>query len=369
MKKIVLTNIGGSTVGAKPIAISILSAMLKSKGHEVVLFDTTFMDLGFMLDGEVSDRLMMFKPVDWKAYGLVRDKSLNGKAEFVKFLDREKPDLIAASCFSDMYLHTIDFLNLAREKYSIPIIIGGIHSTLLPEEVIVEDCIDALCVGEGEEALLEYVDALNGDTVSRTDIKNLWIKKDGIIYKNKVRELIELDALPYFDYSIYDERQFLRPFEGGIIRSGDFQDKRGCPRKCTYCAYSVINTKIYSCGRVKYYSAERFVDEAEYLMKTYKLEFFKIFSEDIFLRPLDDLSKMSELYRKKVNIPFTTTGHPLSVTAEKTKLLKKMNCVSASIALECGNPNFRVKYLNRKYTNKQFGKSIKINILLLIRIR
>ncbi len=95
-------------------------------------------------------------------------------------------------------------------------------------------------------------------------------------------------------------------------------------------------------------------------MKTYKLEFFKIFSEDIFLRPLDDLSKMSELYRKKVNIPFTTTGHPLSVTAEKTKLLKKMNCVSASIALECGNPNFRVKYLNRKYTNKQFGKSIKI---------
>ena len=360
MKKIALTNIGSSTPGAKPIALSILSAVLKKKGHDVVLFDSTYLDLGFLLDSEISDRLMMFKPVNWSEYSLVRDKSIDAKKLFIKFLEKEKPDLIAASAFSDMYLHTIDFLKLAKKKYNIPIIIGGIHSTLLPEEVIKEDCIDALCVGEGEIALLEYIEALDGNRLTRTDIKNLWIKQNDNIYKNPVRKLMDLDSLPFMDYSIYDERQFLRPFEGKIIRSGDYQDKRGCPRKCTYCAYSIINKDIYSGGRVKYYSAERFIEEAKYLKETYNLEFFKLFAEDIFLRPLDDFAKMSELWVKKVGLPFTTSGHPLSVTKEKSKLLKKMNCKSVSIALECGNPKYREKYLHRKYTNEQFGKSIEI---------
>lgn len=360
MKKVLLTLIGGSSAGTKPVATSILSAVLKQKGHEVVLFDTTFMDLGFMLDGEISDSLMMFKPVNWSEYNLTRDKSIDAEQEFLKFIKREEPDLIAASSFSDMYRYTIDFLRFAREHSDIPIIIGGIHTTLLPEEVIKEDCIDALCIGEGEEALCEYVDALDGKHVTRTDIKNLWIKQNGKIFKNPIRELVEPDSLPFFDYSIYDQRQFFRPYQGKVYRSGDYQDKRGCPRKCTYCAYSIINSTIYPSGRVKYYSAERFVEEAKYLTQTYNLGFFKIFSEDIFLRKTDNLAKMSELYAKKVSVPFTTSAHPLTITEEKAKMLKKMNCVSISIALECGNQHYREYVLKRKYTNEQFGKSIRI---------
>jgi len=223
-----------------------------------------------------------------------------------------------------------------------------------------EDCVDALCVGEGEDALCEYVDALEGRNVARTDIKNLWIKKDGRIYKNPLRELKEPDSLPFMDYSIYDERQFLRPFEGRILRSGDYQDKRGCPRRCTYCAYAVINKDIYPGGRIKFYSADRFAEEAKYLKQAFNLEFFKIFSEDIFLRPEDDLARMSELYSKKVGLPFTTSAHPLSITEKKAGLLKKMNCVSVSVALECGNAQYRENMLGRKYTNGQFARGIKI---------
>lgn len=360
MKKVALTYIGGSSPGIKPIALSILSAVLKQKGHGVVLFDTTYMDLGFMLDGEVADKLVLFEPVDWSKYGLIRDKNLEVKKEFLKFLDREKPDIIAATAISDMYNHTIKLLRLVKEKYNIPVIIGGVHATILPEEVIQEDCIDALCIGEGEEALVEFVDSLEGNRITRTDIKNLWIKKDGIVHKNPLRELIDLNSLPFFDYSIYDDRQFCRPFRGRILRSGDYQDRRGCPRKCTYCAYCTINTKIYPRGRVKYYSVERFVEEAKYLAKTYHLEFFKFFSEDIFLRPEEELARMSELYAKEVGKPFTTTAYPLSVTKKKAELLKKMNCDSISVALDSGNKDYREHMLGRKYTNEQFARSIRI---------
>lgn len=359
MKKVLLASIGGSSAGTKPLSTSLLSAILKSKGHEVVYFDTTFMDLGFPLDGEVSDSVMQFKKVNWGKYKLVRNKNINAKQEFLNLIKKEQPDLIAASCMSDMYSFTIDFLGAAKDNYNIPIIIGGIHATTLPDEVIGENCIDALCVGEGEEAILEFVNSVSGNNITRTDIPNLWIKKNNVIYKNPVRPLKDINELPFLDYSIYEPRQFLRPFEGKIIRSGDVQDIRGCPRRCPYCANSVLN-ELYPVGRVRFFSPERFVEEMKFLTKTWDLRFFKIFSEDMLLRDVDDFARLSELYQKEVNVPFTSHAHPHTVTREKAKLLKKMNCASISMALESGNYEFRKNVLNRDYTDETYIEKVKI---------
>lgn len=357
-KKILFTCIGGSSAGTKPVAISLLSSILKEKGHETLLFDTTFMNMGFALDGEVSDFTKQFKKVDWDTYRLTRDDSINPLDSFLKLIEQENPDIIAANVMSDMYLDTIKFLRVAKSRFDIPVIIGGIHSILLPEEVIEEDCVDAVCIGEGEKSILSFVDSIDCGKLNRTDIKSLWIKRNGIVYKNSMNKLSNLDDLPFLDYSIYDERQFLRPYDGKILRSGDIQDIRGCPRRCPYCANSVLNDKMP--GRFRFFSPERFVDEAEFLMKTYNLEFFKIFSEDMFLRNVDDLARLSELYRKRVNVPFTTHGHPNTVNKEKAKLLKNMNCASVSMALESGNYEYRKTVLKRKYTDEKYIEKIRV---------
>ena len=325
----------------------------------MVFFDTTFMDLGFPLDGEISDSVIQFKKVDWKKYNLIRDKSINAREVFIRLIKEEKPDLIAASSMSDTYPYTIDFLRAAKEASDIPVIIGGIHITLLPEEVIAEDCIDALCVGEGEEAIVEFVDAVSGGRITRTDIKNLWIKNKGEIYKNPIRELADVNELPFLDYSIYDPRQFLRPYEGRIIKSGDIQDIRGCPRLCPYCANAVLN-QLYPKRRVRAFSPERFVEEAKFLTMTYGLQFFKIFSEDMLLRNIDDFARLSELYQKEVGVPFTSHAHPKTLTREKARLLKKMNCASISMALESGNYEYRKKVLKRNYTDEEYIEKVKI---------
>jgi anaerobic magnesium-protoporphyrin IX monomethyl ester cyclase len=359
MKKVLLTSIGGSSAGAKPLSTSLISAILKAGGHEVIYFDTTFMDLGFPLDGEISDSVLQFKKVDWKGYNLTRDKGIDAKGVFHELIERERPDLIAASCMSDMYPYTIDFLRFAKERFDLPIILGGIHATLLPDEVIAEDCIDAVCIGEGEEAVLDFVEAVSGGRITRTDIKNLWIKTDGVVHRNPVGDPVDINALPFLDYSIYDPRQFLRPYEGRILRSGDVQDIRGCPRLCPYCANSVLNA-LYPRKRVRFYTPERFVEEAEYLTKTYDLQFFKIFSEDMFLRNTDDMARLSELYRKRVNVPFTSHAHPNTMTREKARLLKKMNCASISMALESGNYEYRKNVLKRDYTDEKYIEKVGI---------
>ena len=82
-----------------------------------------------------------------------------------------------------------------KEKLGKPIIFGGVHPTLFPEDIDFS-FVDYLCVGEGEYPVLELMNALEqgGDASA---IKNLWVKKGAEIIKNEVRDLIQdFDALP-----------------------------------------------------------------------------------------------------------------------------------------------------------------------------
>ena len=364
MAKILFTLIGASSPGTKPLNTSLLGAVCKRAGHEVALFDTTFIDLGFDLDTEVSNKISQFKKIDYSRYNLVRDGNIDGKKAFRDVLDREKPDIIAASAMSDMFYFTTQFLDWMKNEYAdIPVICGGIHPTLQPENAISHDCIDYIVVGEGEDVILPLID----DIVARRDPSPItpvpiWYKKDGKVVKTVGNKLVDLNGLPFLDYDFYDSRQFLRPFRGKIMRSGDVQTMRGCPRRCSYCANAELN-KVYETMEGwtgwRVYTPERFVEEAKFLVKKHDLNFFKFFDEDMLLRPEEDMAALSELYRKEVNVPFTMQCHPGTVTKKKAQLLKAMNCASMTISMECGNNHYRAHYLKRRYTNEKFCETVK----------
>ena len=359
MKKVLFTLIGSNKTGMKPPACSILSAVLKSKGHEVVYFDTTFMHTEFRFDYETHSRLNVFKKVDYGRYVKSQGQRMEARKEFLRILDRERPDVIASTCLTDTFIPTIEYLTMAKEKYDVPTIVGGIHPTLNPREVIGEAAVDAICIGEGEEALLEFVDQVENRRITRTDIGNLWIKKENQIFKNPLRPLVNMDDLPFMDYSIYDKRHFHRPYQGKMYVGGDVQEKRGCPRQCTYCANSRLN-EIYGGSRINRYSPERFVEEMKYLQREWGIDFCKFYTEDIACVETDMLARLSELYRKAVNIPFVAGAHPQSLTKEKVRWLKNMNCKSISIAIECGNETYRKRLLKRDYSNSFFFKQVEL---------
>ena len=89
---------------------------------------------------------------------------------------------------------------LLKKEINVPIVLGGMHPTLKPEECL--EYVDYICILEGEEPALELVKRL--EKKKRTDnIPNIWIKKNGKIIKNKLRPLIEdLDSSPFpcFDF-------------------------------------------------------------------------------------------------------------------------------------------------------------------------
>ena len=128
--KILFTLIGASSPGTQPLNTSLLSAVCKRAGHEVDLFDTTFIDLGFELDTEVSQRISQFKTVDHSKYNLVRDGNIDGKKAFIDKIKKFKPDVICASAMSDMFYYTRTFLDYMKSEgmiYLLSLVVFIVH--------------------------------------------------------------------------------------------------------------------------------------------------------------------------------------------------------------------------------------------------
>ena len=110
--------------------------------------------------------------------------------------------------------------------------------------------------------------------------------------------------MQYYDWSIFDERLFYKPYEGKVYRGGDHMISQGCPNNCTYCLNDYYH-KFYGCDLLVRYSLWRIIDELKYLTEKYHLEFYKFHDEDFLLKPRDYFEEFAERYRREVNIPFT----------------------------------------------------------------
>jgi anaerobic magnesium-protoporphyrin IX monomethyl ester cyclase len=175
--------------------------------------------------------------------------------EFQRHIDRYRPDLIAISTMTTNYDFAIEVMKKVRARC--PVICGGVHATISPEEVIAEECIDMICIGEGEDALSELCNAMERGA-DYGGIRNLWVKSSqGNVVRNTIRPFVNLDDLPCPDWSLFDARHLFRPFLGEIYRGGFYISSRGCPAACTYCVNLALRNKFKKCGRYfRYQSPE-----------------------------------------------------------------------------------------------------------------
>ena len=110
-------------------------------------------------------------------------------------------DLIGINSFASTAPRAIQVIK-SLKQLNIPIVWGGIHATISPEQCI-NHC-DIVCVGEAEETIIDLTNAIQKNQPINK-IPNLWVKQNSKLHKNPVRSLIDnLDSLPPVDYDIQD---------------------------------------------------------------------------------------------------------------------------------------------------------------------
>ena len=70
-------------------------------------------------------------------------------------VERIAPDLIGFSVLTNQYKYALDIAASLKARFDVPLVFGGIHPTMDPSGTLAEKVVDYICVGEGEEALLE----------------------------------------------------------------------------------------------------------------------------------------------------------------------------------------------------------------------
>ena len=342
-----------------PLSISLLSTCLKSKGFQVDLFDTTYYKPEAISFEQKRVEILQIKEFDFEEKGVVF-KETDIYDDLIKKVTDYKPDLIAITIVEDTYDLALSLLK-AIEHFGIPVIAGGVFVTFSPDEMISNTCVDMVCIGEGEEALVELCEKRYKNEDYST-VKNLWVKKDGIIIKNPLRKLVDINKIPYIEYDIFEKKRLYRPMLGKIYTMVHVEMDRGCPYDCTYCEAPQLRRLFKENGCGTYYrrkNVERLIAEMRYLVKKYNPDYVNFNSESFLAKPVEELKEFAERY-KEIGLPFWCQSRPETVTEEKIRILREMNCQNLQFGIEHGNEEFRAKMLNRHGSNKKMLEALKL---------
>ena len=345
-----------------PMAMALFSALLKQDNHEVRLFDTTYWE--FPEDGTINHdkykvaNLQVHQPSQ-KAKKEVPLYTTNVYDDFNQEVADYEPDLIACSATEDLFPYAIKLLRNLRTKGKAKTILGGVFATFAPAKAIQPPEIDIICLGEGEYPLLELCKRIDKGQ-SYTDIPNLWVKQDGVIVKNKMTSITDIDHLPLLDLEIFDESRYYRPMVGKIYRTVPVETHRGCPYNCAYCN-SPAQTKLYKEANLRY-SRLKSIESIRRELLFYKNEIqaeYLFFFADTFLALSDQyLEKFAEMYASEIGLPFWCQTRPETLSEKRVQILKKMGIHSVTLGIEHGNPQFRETLLDRKVSNKVIIDSV-----------
>ena len=271
-------------------------------------------------------------------------------------------DLIGISCISFNHSYAMYLADQLKEL-NIPVVLGGIHPSLCPEECI--KGVDIVCVGEGEEAIADLVNRLEKKK-NIYDTPNFWFKKDGQIIKNPVRPLIEdLDSLPTPDFDvsghyIFDGEKFskfpIMKFRDHGIR---YYSVYGCPHNCNYCC----NLPIYQafvndkCTHVR--NRKKSIDKIIYDLEKilsgfdFPIPFIAFDDDTFFTRSMQEFQEFAYKYKEKINIPFVLDSSPQTFDEQKFQLLLEAGLNAIAIGIQSGSERVNHDVFNRKVKNEK----------------
>lgn len=269
-------------------------------------------------------------------------------------LKRQNPDLIGFSCVTATYPWSLSFAKKIKKVLNKPIIFGGVHPSLVPEIVMENKEIDMVCVGEGEEALLELTNSYEQGRF-RKDIKSIWFRDGENIIKNSGRTFEK-----NIDEYRLDRKLFFDKLPSSYRKYAYFITSRGCPYNCTFCG-NEQKRKIYA--DKKNYLRQKSVDQTMLELKELKNQFKTkriLFVDDVLTMNRKWFKEFIEKYKKEIQLPFTCFIHPNRFDEELALLLKEGGCKLVWYGIQSGSEKTRKEILNRHESDKEIIHAAKL---------
>ncbi len=256
----------------------------------------------------------------------------------VKKIIELKPDYIGVSTMTGVQTqHSAEFSRKIKKASDTPILWGGIHPSLLPEQCIKEDYIDYVICGEGELTVLEFTEQFFGDK-DFSRVLGLSYKKDGKIFNNPGRPLIENLDEWRLDFGLLDLDQFIFPLDK-YKRVIAYKASRGCPFGCGFCYNYRFNQ-----SRWRAWSEKTVLEDINFLKEKYKIDAIKFYDDNFFVDRKRALSLL-----KAINLPAHVEVRIDFIDDALAAELKELKIFDMLIGLESGSERM-LQLIDKRFT-------------------
>lgn len=287
-------------------AIQILSAVLKEAGHEVCLTHVH------------------------------KEKIPDDDGAIIEDIRENKPDIIGITSTSFEYVRCNEIAGVLKKEFNIPIILGGIHATISPEDFPSSN-FDAFVIGEAENLIV--------------DIAEGKVEPKGILSCEITKNI---DALPFNDWDIMDSKRIIES-KGNWL---DIGFSRGCPFNCAFCANNLLR-KIKGEPYVRKRNISKCIDELNYVLSKFDVKVIN-FSDDEFTLNHKWLFQFLDIFKKeffeKRGIQFVVESRVDTFTETIAKKLKESGCREVQFGVESGSDKI-LSFLNKGITKEQIKKA------------
>jgi len=211
-----------------------------------------------------------------------------------------------------------------RAEPGVVTVMGGVHASALPQEVLRDTpALDLVVVGEGEYTFLELCRrVLDGESVDH--VEGLALRRDGGVTVNPPRAFIgDLDELPF------PNRELL-PF--GRYPVASVQTSRGCPYNCIFC-----NINRFYGRRIRLRDPKRVVEECALLVKRYDREKFFFFGDAFTLKPSWVEEFCDEIIRRGLKIVWGCETRVDDVSPSLLRKMRRSGCTEVQYGVDYGD--------------------------------
>ena len=272
-----------------------------------------------------------------------------GKERTLRELDAFSPDFVAFPCLTG--IHKLVLRSAAAIKRARPrcqILVGGAHPTLFKDFVLNEP-IDFICRGEGEEATKELLEVWESGSDDFSGVRNISWKRRDAVFHNETRDLVDpMDALPFPDYSVYGDIPTLADSTYPMVWL-----TRGCPFACSYCHNSKQRELVRGKGSyVRSFGIDRILEEVRSALDSYPRTRAILLGADTLGADTAFTEELFTRYSQEFDIPYTCQMRPELITEDMARLLKDTRCHMVAFGIESGSERIRVDLLKRRYQNQ-----------------
>lgn len=366
MARILLVNPNKWGRGVTSIWIAAHSALLKEHGHDVELFDATFYSEWTVDEVSYNTGNEQYLPTDYHGYVTFKDTPILDDLQ--EKIDDFDPDIIFWSAISSHIHGEGEYVNIQygyelvnQTQTSAWLVTGGLQATASPQEMMKKfPKIKYLVQGYSEQSLLDIASLVDNSSAN-FDLPGVVVRNQSELVIGSQKQLApDLSYLPLYDYSIFDDQVFWRPYNGEVVRAIDYEASRGCIYSCEYCVETIIQ-KYYgfdeftkggaikgAANYVRAKSAETIFAELKSVVEKYKVQLIRCQDTNFLTMGKKTLNGLASLIESSdLDIKLYIETRPEGINPKSIELLKRLKVDGVGMGVELSSDDFREDKLKR----------------------